>query len=89
MANLLPRLCGISVLKYTKYSCDCHSFIRAKIFSQTLLPIFHRFLGIQVVPRILFALKSYDFGAFFISVLKIKTQTKGVNQNGKRITQGV
>ena len=32
--------------------------------------------GIQVVPRILFALKSYDFGAFFISVLKIKTQTK-------------
>ena len=32
--------------------------------------------GIQVVPRILFALKSYDFGAFF-SVLKIKTQTKG------------
>jgi hypothetical protein len=31
--------------------------------------------GIQVVPRILFALKSMDFGAFFISVLKIKTQT--------------
>ena len=33
--------------------------------------------GIQVVPRILFALKSMDFGAFSFSVLKIKTQTKG------------
>ena len=45
------------------------------------------FSGIQVVPRILFALKSLDFGAFSISVLKVKTQTKGENKNGKRITE--
>lgn len=45
--------------------------------------------GIQVVPRILFALKSMDFGAFSFFVLKIKTQTEGEINNGKRITQGV
>ena len=33
--------------------------------------------GIQVVPRIHFALKAMDFGAFFFSVLKIKLKQKG------------
>ena len=32
--------------------------------------------GIQVVPRIHFALKSMDFGAFYISVLKVKLKQK-------------
>ena len=45
--------------------------------------------GIQVVPRILFALKSMDFGAFSFFVLKVKLKQEGENQNGKRITQGV
>ena len=38
----------------------------------------------------LFALKSFDFGAFFILIRpESQTQTKGENKNGKRITQGV
>ena len=46
-------------------------------------------MEIQVVPRILFALKSMDFGAFSFFVLKVKLKQEGENQNGKRITQGV
>ena len=43
--------------------------------------------GIQVVPRIMFALKSMDFGVFFRP--ESQTQTKGDKYNGKRITEGV
>ena len=44
--------------------------------------------GIQVVPRIMFALKSMDFqGVIFRP--ESQAQTKGDKYNGKRITEGV